>query len=429
MSHFAVIAPPYPSHFRAFEALAGRLVERGHRVTFVHLADARSLLRDPRLGFAPVGLASHPPGCLAALMAHTARPGFAGMRQVIGDMADCTAMLCREAPAVFERLGIDALLADQMEAAGGLLGEALGLPWVSVACAVPINREPRIPLPVMHWGYARTPAAEQRNLHSSCVYDWLMSPHGRVIAAEAARLGLPPRQGLHECLSPWAQISQTVAGFDFPRQQAPANFHGVGPLRPPASAEAPLDLPVRDDRPLVFASLGTLQGSRVRLFRRIARACRDLDLQLLLAHCGGLDAAQARQVQQLGATWVTDFAPQRAALQRADVAITHAGLNTVLDALMAGTPMLCLPIAFDQPGAAARVVEAGAGLRQLPALASRGRLRRALQRLLDEPAFARRAAALGQEVAAAGGAERAADLVEAVLQRHASRSPEVSRAG
>ena len=112
---------------------------------------------------------------------------------------------------------------------------------------------------------------------------------------------------------------------------------------------------------------------------------------------------------------MTGFAPQQAALARADAVVTHAGLNTVLDALAAGTPMLALPIAFDQPGVAARVVHVGAGLRLLPALASTGALQKALRRLLDEPAFAQRANAIGVSVREAGGAELAADLVEAAL--------------
>ncbi|MEE4464862.1 hypothetical protein V2S84_22550 [Azotobacter chroococcum] len=89
--------------------------------------------------------------------------------------------------------------------------------------------------------------------------------------------------------------------------------------------------------------------------------------------------------------------------------IAHAGLNTVLDALVAGTPMLALPIAFDQPAIAARVVYAGAGLRASPLLARRSRL-------LDEPAFAEHATRIGAEARQAGGTERAADIVEAVLK-------------
>jgi zeaxanthin glucosyltransferase len=324
-------------------------------------------------------------------------------------------MLCREAPAVLRELGVDALLADQMEAAGGLLAEHLQLPYVSVACALPVNREPRLPLPVMPWGYADSPRGENLNRGSSQVYDLLMRPHARVIAEHAARFGLAPRQALHECLSPYAQISQTSAAFDFPRLQAPAHFHAVGPLRT-AQAEAPLQIPLSARRPFVFASLGTLQGGRFGLFQRIARACAEQDVQLLLAHCGGLNTVQERVLERQGATWVTDFAPQRAALARADAVITHAGLNTVMDAFAAGVPMLAIPIAFDQPGVAARVLHAGAGLRLFPQLASRASLGRSLRQLLDEPRFAANAARVGAGLAQAGGVERAADIVEGVLQ-------------
>ncbi|WP_349617030.1 glycosyltransferase [Azotobacter salinestris] len=417
MSHFAVIAPPFAGHFWALEALAERLIMRGHRVTFVQQEDARVLLRQPQVEFAALGQASHPPGSLATVIAHAGHPGAPfGLRRVIQDMAHGTDMLCREGPKLLRALGVEALIADQMEAAGGLLAEYLGLPWVSVACALPVNREPRLPLPVMPWSYAVSPFGEHLNRSSSRVYDYLMRPHGRIIAKHAEAFGLPPRDSLHQCLSPFAQISQTLAGFDFPRQEAPAHFHPVGPLRSPNQGAAPLDLPVDPGRPFVFASLGTLQGGRFGLFRRIATACRDLDLQLLLAHCGRLDPGQVRALQAAGATWVTDFAPQCAALAQADVTITHAGLNTVLDALVAGTPMLALPIAFDQPAIAARVVYAGAGLRASPLLARCSTLRRLLRRLLDEPAFAERAARIGSEARPAGGAERAADIVEAVLK-------------
>lgn len=118
---------------------------------------------------------------------------------------------------------------------------------------------------------------------------------------------------------------------------------------------------------------------------------------------------------QAGADWVTDFAPQRAVLARADALITHAGLNTVLDALEAGVPSLAVPIAFDQPGVAARVVHAGAGLKLDPRLASRRRIVQGLRRLLREPGFAQRARSLGDDLRSAGGAPRAARLIERSL--------------
>lgn len=429
--HFAFIAPPFTSHVRALEALAAVLLERGHRVSWLHQADVAGVIRDRRIGFHAVGAASHPPGSLDALVARAARPGGPlGLRRVINDVASGTDMLCQEAPAVLERLGVDAIVADQMEAAGGLLADGLGIPFVSVACALPVNRDPRVPLPVMPWGYATDERGEQLNEGSARVYDWLMAPHARVIRHHAARFGLAGRHTLSDCLSTRAHISQTTAGFEFARTAPEPYFHHVGPLRSARAEEPPLDLALDPARPFVFASLGTLQGGRYPLFKRIAQACRAEGLQLLVAHCDRLGPRDAAALLRHGATAVTGFAPQRSALDRADVVVTHAGLNTALDALEAGTPQLALPIAFDQPGVAARIVHAGTGLRLLPPLAGVGALRRALRRLLDEPSFAERSRALGDEIGTSGGAVLAADITEAALapRTAASTNPDAATA-
>lgn len=431
MAHFGVVAPAFYSHFSALGALAGELVARGHRVSFVHRPDAAAYVRDPRLGFQAVGAATHPPGSLAAALERAANPGGPlGLRRVILDMAAATDMLCRELPPAIDALGIDAIVADQMEAAGGLVAEGLGLPFVSVACALPVNREPGIPLPVMPFEYADDERMRKVYEGSTRVYDWMMAPHRRSIAASARRLGLSTRDGLHECLSPLAQVSQTVAAFDFPRRALPAHFHHVGPLRPTrhaAGAVGSHGMPdVGADRPFVFASLGTMQGGRFGLFRRIARACRALDAQLLVAHCGGLDAQQERLLQQAGATWVCDFADQQAVLARADAVVSHAGSNTVMDAIAARTPILALPIAFDQPGTAARVVHAGVGLKASARLSNSAQLAKLLRRLLIEDRFATRLAALSGSVAQAGGTRRAADIIETALAAGRRVGPETA---
>lgn len=417
MAHFGVVAPAFLSHFTTLSALAGALVDRGHKVTFIHRPDAAMFVRDPRIGFHAVGTATHPPGSLAASMRLAANPGGPlGVARVIRDMARSTTMLCETLAAAVERLRIDALLADQMEAAGGLVAEALGLPFISIACALPVNREPGIPLPVMPFG----PGTDAKSLkiveESTRVYDWMMRPHRRAVEAQARRLGVPVRGMLHEFLSPRAQISQTVEAFEFPRRALPPHFHHVGPLRPVADRPDTRTLPaIAADRPFVFASLGTMQGGRFGLFLRIAKACREAGVQLLLAHCGGLGKRHETALLKAGATWVTDFAPQQAALARADAVISHAGWNTVMDAVAAKTPMLALPIAFDHPGGAARMRHAGVGIQASARFTGAGQLARHLVRLLDDPTFTQRLEPLAAKVALAGGTARAADIVEAAL--------------
>jgi zeaxanthin glucosyltransferase len=424
MAHFGVVGPAYFSHFNALEAIAVELIERGHRVTFLHRVDARAFLRDPRIGFHVLGEESHPAGSLTESLRRAANPGGPlGIRGVILDMARTTDMLCRELPAALQALGIDAMLADQMEAAGALAADGAGMPFISVACALPVNREPGIPLPVMPFKYDISERGLQMAQGSARVYDWIMGPHSKVVAQWAATFKLSPRSMLHECVSTLAQVSQTVAGYDFPRSALPATFHHVGPLRTRVNTQVTSAMPpVAPGRPFVFASLGTLQGQRFSLFKRIARACRKVDAQLLVAHCGGLDAAQERALVRAGATWVTDFAPQAAVLARADAVVSHAGLNTVMDAIDARTPILALPIAFDQPGAASRVCHADIGVCGSARWSSAATLARMLDQLLTESRFASALDVLAAQVAQAGGAPRAADIIEQALPSHRSAS-------
>jgi MGT family glycosyltransferase len=410
MSHFAVIAPPLYSHVRALEALAQQLMARGHRITFIQQAEARTLLHDARIGFLAIGEQSHPAGSLARTLRLTARPSGPGIFRLIDDLANTTDMLCRELPAALQENGVDGLIVDQMEAAGGLVAEALGLPFVSVACALPVNRDERIPLPVMPFNYDTGARSQKLYASSARVYDWLMRRQGEVIARHARAFGLGERRALHECLSPLAQISQTLPAFDFPRR-LPACFHAVGPLRNVTAAAAHSG--EKGGRPLVFASLGTLQGHRYRLFLNIARACRRLDVRLRIAHCGGLNAAQAAKLASDGAQ-VTDFADQPTALRQAQVVITHGGLNTVMDAIASATPMLAIPLAFDQPGVAARVVYSGIG-RRASRFAGSGTLAQHLDALLNDNGYRQRLIAMQPQLSQAGGAALAAQIVEQAL--------------
>jgi len=85
---------------------------------------------------------------------------------------------------------------------------------------------------------------------------------------------------------------------------------------------------------------------------------------------------------------VEPYVPQAFLLERANVVLSHGGAGTVLGAATYGLPQLCIPLAADQWANADAVAAAGVGItleldqRDPPAI------RRALRRLLDEPAFA-----------------------------------------
>jgi zeaxanthin glucosyltransferase len=408
----AFFSPPLSSHLQAMGALAAALAERGHQSFYVGHPDLAGSLPES-LSLIPLD----PDQCdwtPASVVRTTRRPALPlGILRTVHDMTAMTRTLVAQAPGLLRQHGIEAVVTDQMEAGGALVAEHLGLPFVSVAAAAPINREPLVPLPVLDWPYEATEKAAKRNKVGERVADWLTSQHDRAIAQCAADLGCKPKARLSDCLSPLAQISQLTKSFDFPRQHLAGGFHHVGPLRRQDADPQSEPMPeISRDRPFVFASLGTLQGHRLRLFQRITRACHSLGMQVMIAHCGGLNAAQA---QSLPADWVVNRVDQRAALQRADIVITHAGLNTVVDALGAAVPMLCIPLAFDQPGMAARVRHAGVG-EVVSKHAAQRTIAAALDKLIqNHAAYQAAARPLAQDLATAGGANRAGALIEAAF--------------
>jgi zeaxanthin glucosyltransferase len=157
----------------------------------------------------------------------------------------------------------------------------------------------------------------------------------------------------------------------------------------------------------VFATFGTLQGGRLKLFKAMSAACRQAGATLVVAHGGKLSEAEAASI---GATYVAAFLPYRAVLKHAALCITHGGSNTVLDALACGVPLLVRPVAFDQKGNLARVLHHGLGER----LATR-RLADQIGRLVRDPGYRSRAETLARELAMAGGRARAADIVEEAI--------------
>lgn len=145
MAHFAFIGPPLRGHFRPLSHLAAELIARGHQATFIHQEDARHLVEAAGARFEAIGEAAPPVESWTRPM--TRIRGIIGLGGMMEGMVRFTDTFCREAPAVLQRIGADALVVDQLEPGGGLVAEYLGLPFASIADTLPINREMGLPPP------------------------------------------------------------------------------------------------------------------------------------------------------------------------------------------------------------------------------------------------------------------------------------------
>jgi UDP:flavonoid glycosyltransferase YjiC (YdhE family) len=95
--------------------------------------------------------------------------------------------------------------------------------------------------------------------------------------------------------------------------------------------------------------------------------------------------------------------------------ITHGGNNTVTESIWFGKPMLVAPIFWDQHDNAQRVQETGYGIRLPTYSFQAGRLRAAVDQLLDDAALRDRCQAAGRRLRARPGTVTAADLIERVV--------------
>ena len=153
-----------------------------------------------------------------------------------------------------------------------------------------------------------------------------------------------------------------------------------------------------------------LQNGILRTFRMIAEACAGLDLQLVISLGGGQDPTLLGDPP--GDPIVVGYAPQLELIRRASLTISHGGLNTTLESLAQGVPVVVLPVTYDQPGVGARVEWSGVG-RSIPVgRLTVDRVRDAVRIVLSNPAYRERAGRLQSSIEAADGLNRAADLIE-----------------
>jgi zeaxanthin glucosyltransferase len=412
--HFGIISPPVPGHIHPFGALGRELIARGHRVTLFHMPDVEGRARREGLGFVPIGARDHPLGSLPGSLANLTRlNGRAALRFTIQAIRRATEMLCRDAPAAIRYAGVGFLLVDQTEPAGRTIAEHICLPFVTICNALALNREPSVPPPFTAWPYRDSWPARARNRIGYAIADRVTRPIAQVVSKYRTRWKLPAHKRAEQSFSRLAQISQQPPAFDYPRRQLPKSFHYVGPLRRPSPEPVPFPWEKLDGRPLVYASLGTLQNGREATFRCFAEACTGMGVQLVLTHGGGLDASAASHLP--GDPVVVSYAPQLELLSRASLTLTHAGLNTVLDSLSCGVPLVAVPITYEQPAIAQRVEWCGAG-RVVPfSRLGVDRVRAAVRDVLAEPRYRASAERVRESIRQAGGVTRAADLIEGFL--------------
>lgn len=161
-------------------------------------------------------------------------------------------------------------------------------------------------------------------------------------------------------------------------------------------------------RPLIYISMGTVINDRPDFYAKCIEALKNLDADLLIS-CGNATHREALEPLPDNVQ-VFPTVDQLDVLSRADVFLTHCGMNSVSESLYMATPMVLYPQTGEQHAVARRASEIGAGV-MLKDDSAAG-IRAAVQEILDHPAYQAAAAECSADFRACPGSCGAADFIE-----------------
>lgn len=378
-AHIAVFNVPMHGHVMPTLAVVRELVARGHRVSYAITPEFADQVR--AAGAEPVLYEIPPSGEAPEAMA-------SGVDRVIG----VNLIALPQLEPVFADDRPDIVLYDVYAWSGPLLAARWGVPVVQLA-----------PTHIPYEGLTQEFFGLEDIAHI---------PRFPELEAALLAYGLPG--GAHALtLAP----PQTIAFFPRTFQRRPDTVkakeaHWVGPAIGDRAFQGLWQAP-RDGRRLLYISLGTQFNRRPQFYRACMDAFADLDWHVVMsvgAHIAAAELGPCPPHIEMHAS-----VPQLAVLAAASAFVTHGGMGSIMEALSHGVPTVVVPQMAEQRVNAAQVEELGLGS-HLPREQLTGHaLRAAVLQVAGDQRIAAAVASLRRDIEAAGGTNRAADVVEKML--------------
>jgi MGT family glycosyltransferase len=405
MSSYLAYTSPARGHLYPLTPVLDELRSRGHAVAVRTLPSEAEMLRERGLDARGIDpwLAS------SELGDYKAKTPIGAERASTRTFAERAAHEVPDLRRAIEEERPDALLVDINTWGASALAEASGLPWAHF-CPYPL------PLPsrdVPPFGLGLAPARGRAGrLRDAIVRRTLFDPVVRLakpkVNAIRAELGLVPLAGATDAFTRAPLLLYfTAEPFEYPRSDWPASVLQVGPSSWEPPAEPPGWLSELEP-PLVLVTMSTEYQGDEKLVGTALAALRDSPVSVVATTGAGdpsrFDVPSNARVEA--------FLPHGPIIQRAGCVVCHGGMGITQKAISAGVPVCAVPFGRDQLEVARRVELSGAGM-QLSAMRLKpSRLRDAVFRAIECKPGAERVA---RAFAAAGGAVRAADALEALV--------------
>ncbi|MBW4721236.1 macrolide family glycosyltransferase [Saccharothrix obliqua] len=382
MAHFAFVSAPAPGHVNPTLPLVAELVRRGHRVSYA--TGPSTVDGAVAAGAAPVVLPSRLPPDMDARGEFTADQLAVTLEHFLADARVSFPVLAEH----FTADRPEVVCYDSVTFTGRMLANLLGVPDVAL---VPT--------------FAENERFSATQVYLPASFD---HTHPRLVAAIGA---MGEFAAGHEFLADPNLMFGYVAPVSIvfiPREFQLAGetfddrFHFVGPTVADAGEWSP-----DGDGPVLLVSLGTVFNQRPDVYRACVEAFGDTEWQVVMS-TGELDTSLLGPLP--GNVWAARRVPQVAVLRHATAFVSHAGMNSLMEAVLHGVPVVAVPRIPEQRAVARRAEELGVA--RVPAEVTAESLRAAVE---EARGLRAGAVALGDLARRAGGAPAAADVLEKLL--------------
>ncbi|QJC88206.1 glycosyltransferase [Bacillus inaquosorum] len=173
----------------------------------------------------------------------------------------------------------------------------------------------------------------------------------------------------------------------------------------------------KDDRPLMLISLGTAFNAWPEFYKMCLEAFRNSSWQVIMSVGKSIDPESLGDIP--AHFTIRQSVPQLEVLEKADLFISHGGMNSTMEAMNAGVPLVVIPQMYEQELTAKRVNDLGLGVYLPKEEVTVSRLQEAVQAVAGDQEVLSRVKNMQKDVKEAGGAERAAAEIEAFMKKSA----------
>ena len=372
------LLPDERGHINAAITLAQRLMEADFKVVFVGLADDRSILEERGFEYMAIAEDLYPKGKWAEEKREREEARF-----IFGKLVKSIKLLRKLDDLLFAFANdisgkFDLIISDGLLYYGPLVASKANIPVVLLQTSLPFDNPLSPPL-----GSALSPRLDgtlslRTRWRNTMIGELLSCKLGmlanRVLGivlkrlligsseAEMKRFDLSselfPRP-MRDFRSNYLSIIACPKAFDFNISTLPETLYVDGLIDDDDKDVDRLDwteIPV--DKKIVYASMGSqawmLKDRGKSFYHKILETFKDRTDSFLIISAGPL-------AEVLESEWnvpnvrILEWAPQKDILRRADLMITHGGLNSIKECIHFKVPMICYPVGRDQPGNAARI--------------------------------------------------------------------------